>query len=566
MIRINDIDIELAQRAAQIIIGNYAHPVNLKHWGFCKPDPESKRGKKWVTVPQGYVSNKALTENIHKRTNKVYGIAHKTFTNCLILDVDDPTRQDAWMLMDFLDFQGIKYKAFDSGKGIHIWTLWDKLPPDLMCLYGGPHKVFDALGKWLLEMLEDDISTDKVDLRGCNHQKIKLPGQWEPVYEKYMLPYDHNRELITDYREVVEFMMRIELNDPARVKDLLYEGTVNKTFDGTYKHQQSGDGSANQGGFLDREKYLTQVTVGPGESNDFIHGLVRGCCRAKMSEDEVLDFVKQVYKQGKDDERVTCKDSESDWLSKARGRFKFYQGLPQLDIQVSVNFYHSDFQWLAQNIQVPNDDRFLSCHLWAFRKSGDGQYYLSYEKIRELCRMGHKATSQRIKRFIRDGVIRKVEDGKAKPPSSGRRRATVYELLTPPALKEGLLEEHKLMDFIRAFREHRRTAPQDTPSFGGNKEAKKGQQGKEGKERNTLNADNPLSPRRLPPELLSGPSAFDDPALLENLQRVTMKILKQHDLDPAPSHPRHPAPDNAESIKGSQRKGASRRINIGKAT
>ncbi len=220
---------ELIQRAARLIVCEYALPQNFKYKNLgCLSAPDEGSGeKKWIKgLPRSLlrdieyrIKHQMIADEL--RSGKYcFGIAHADFTNLFVLDVDDPGLGDAKTVAKGLTDQGWHYKQFDSGKGRHFWVFFDDLPIGLLSRYQSGIRAMREVAKRLVHLLRDSLKS-RVDIRGCGKALIKLPLQYDPHYHWIILPFDDGGTLITDYRDAVDFAAAIQRNDSSELIDWL---------------------------------------------------------------------------------------------------------------------------------------------------------------------------------------------------------------------------------------------------------------------------------------------------------------------------------------------------------
>ena len=428
---------ELIEDAAYLLWEHYLLPQNCKpeNIGFCPAPRSESEPKLWVRGKLNTFSHKLFCEAMRKG-HLCYGAAHTRFSNLFVIDVDDPDSGDEQVIREELDKQGWSFKCFHSGRGRHFWVFFADLPRKLLVAYGSGVSAMKAVGETFLKLHADKL-TDKIDLRGCGNQLIKLPLQYDPYHKWVILPFSDDGVLIEDYELAVEYAGNIVRNDPGNLMEWLQRSqknlqTVSMVGD-AMEHSEPApqvDYRDIKGNFRD---YLDTVQVGPGESNDFIFQLVRHCWREGIAEDDIPKLVENLYLRGKYEGRVTCRDYQSQWVSKAKSQAKTYYGImAEFKPSREAAFYASDLDWLARHARSERDRLFLAIHLWAYRMNDGAEYFLSRPKAIKFGISDIQYRSAK-KKFEKMGLLIEVQKGKAGSSLPGIRGiATKYKFSMEP--------------------------------------------------------------------------------------------------------------------------------------
>ncbi len=436
---------ELIEKAAYLLWKHYLLPQNCKgeNMGFCPTPKEEGQQKQWVrgtlTKFSHYYIVKALNEG-----HLCYGAAHTNFSNLFVIDVDDPDSGDEEVIREALLKKKWSFKCFHSGRGRHFWVFFDELPGNLLGAYGSGVDAMKAIGETFLALLADKL-TDKIDLRGCGNQLIKLPLQYDPFHKWVIMPFTDDGVLIENYEIAVEYAEMIVRNDSSKLHEWLrrsqkkienkcLESGINQVPYPGKKEQLPDVGESFQ-------EYLNTVIVGPGESNDFIYELVRMCWREGINEEEIPQLVENLYLKGTLQGRITCKDYLCDWLSKARSQSKkYYSIVADYEPSERVLFYKSDLEWISKYAQSERDRLFLAIHLWALRMNTGNEYFLSRPKATEFGITDIQYRSSK-KKYEKSGLLKVVRNGKAGSRLPGLRGiATKYQLCDIPEKCDEILE------------------------------------------------------------------------------------------------------------------------------
>ena len=208
---------ELLEKAAYLLWEKYILPQNCKaeNIGFCVVSSKEGQEKQWIRYTLKKFSHKYFIKAL-KEGHVCYGVAHNNFSNLLVIDVDDPDSGDEEVIREALCEQGWDFKCFHSGRGRHFWVFFDDLPGELLYAYGTGMAVMKAVGETFLALYSEKL-TDKIDLRGCGNQLIKLPLQYDPYYKWVIMPYSDDGVLIEDSETAVDYTGMIERNDSSRL-------------------------------------------------------------------------------------------------------------------------------------------------------------------------------------------------------------------------------------------------------------------------------------------------------------------------------------------------------------
>jgi len=429
-------DNELLERAAKLILFEYALLPNVRKGsiGYLPAPSDSRPGKKWYRNLN--VLNHHMIVEAMKNGKRCYGVAHKRFSNLLIFDVDNPELGDEDLIEGGLRAQGWLYKKFHSGRGRHFWIFFNDLPHELLALYGNGPAAMKAVAETFRSGFMD-YQQGIVDIRGCTGALIKLPLQFDPYHGCIVMPFDGENELITDFKQAVDFAANIQRNDPQTLIDFLAtHGGGLQGMDSSSHSESRSRGSASMlvndvdGNF---QQWLDTVRVGPGESNDFMFHFVLHCKRTGLSQQETIDTAKELYERGRADGRITCKDSWPEWKSKAEGRIKKLWSIKGSGKKaVEVRFWQGDLEWLSMHASLTIDPLFLAAHLWARRLSRSDEYFLS-RRTAEECGITPTQFRKATKRFQASGLLKILTPGKSAPVRKGKQsRATAYRLLDYP--------------------------------------------------------------------------------------------------------------------------------------
>jgi len=436
---------ELIEKAAKLLWKEYLLPQNCKgeNIGFCPAPKKEGQKKQWVRGKHKKFSHyhfiKALEEG-----HLCYGAAHNHFSNLFVIDVDDPDSGDEAAVREALDQQGWVFKCFHSGRGRHFWVFFDDLPNDLLGAYGSGVRAMKAVGETFLELHSDKL-TDKIDLRGCGNQLIKLPLQYDSYHKWIVMPFTDDGVMIEDYEIAVDYSAMIVRNDSSKLLQWLntsYKKTMKSKLESEDKQVPDGVQSKYHPDVGESfQEFLDKVQVSPGESNDFIFNLVKLCHREGLNEHDIPQLVENLYNKGTVTGRITCKDYLAEWLSKAKAQAKkYYSLMADHEPSEGVKFYRSDLDWLSEHAQTERDRLFLAIHLWALRMNSGDEYFLSRPKATEFGITDIQYRSAK-KKFEKSGLIRVVKNGKAQSKLPGLRGlATKYQITELPEEGEEILE------------------------------------------------------------------------------------------------------------------------------
>ena len=453
-------DGELLERAAKLLWRDYLLPQNCKgeNIGFCPSPTKEGQEKKWIRGTVKKFSHTYFLKAL-KIGHLCYGSAHTNFSNLFVIDVDDPDSDDEEVIRKELEKKKWAYKCFHSGRGRHFWVFFEDLPRKLLGAYGSGPAAMKAVGETFLALHSDKL-TDKIDLRGCGDQLIKLPLQYDPYHKWVIMPFTDDGVLIEDYDTAVDYAEMIVRNDSSRLYDWLrrsqkkIEEKLIESGEYRYPHVGSRIPLPDMGESF--QEYLDTVKVGPGESNDFIFELVRICYREGILEEQVPELVEELYLRGKQEGRITCKDNLANWLSKARSQAKKYYGIvSNYESPEKVVFYESDLEWITRYAQSERDRLFLAIHLWAMRMNTGDIYFLSRPKATEFGISDIQYRSSKRK-YEKSGLLKVVENGKAGSSLPGIRGvATKYQLTDIPEEDGEILEADNPRDLVKGLEEDR---------------------------------------------------------------------------------------------------------------
>jgi hypothetical protein len=452
---------ELIEKLAKVLIEEYAVRCNVRNQiiGIQLPPEPGSKEKNWISKKVAFLGDKALAK-VLRRNDRCYGVSHSQFSNMLGLDVDNPELGDADAIAGALRAQGWRFKQFHTGRGRHFWIFFKPLPNELRARYGGGPEAIRALGEAFLALYFYAIQ-GRVELRGCGREQIKLPGQYDPFYRRVILPLDDSGDLIADFEQTVEYMCNIERNDSlhlARWIDWAWQAPHVR--ERVAEQVSQRDPTGYRKGRVDRsdlDDYLDRLRVRPGESHIEVPDLVYQCFLAGVPESEVLGIVEDFYRQGRDDHRVTCKDSLSQWRSKAKSHTKriYSRYTRPRDID-RLLIYRSCLQWIESQAENETDRVFLALHLWASLVNPDQTYFLSRPKAVEWGRewgMTDGLYRGALKRYAQGDPIRTIKKGhRGRPDTIRRRMATEYGLTSPPEVAGGVLGEYDLQEFLELAR------------------------------------------------------------------------------------------------------------------
>jgi len=436
---------ELIEKTAKLLWKEYLLPQNCKgeNIGFCPAPKEEGQKKLWIRGKHKKFSHyhfiRALEEG-----HLCYGAAHNHFSNLFVIDVDDPDSGDEEAIREALDNQGWSFKCFHSGRGRHFWVFFDDLPNNLLGAYGSGVRAMKAVGETFLAIHSDKL-TDKIDLRGCGNQLIKLPLQYDPYHKWIVMPFTDDGVLIEDFEIAVDYAGMIVRNDSSKLLEWLKRSQKKIEKKKVESGVIMGPHPRNKTLYADVgesfQEYLSTVTVGPGESNNFIYNLVKLCRKEGLNESEIPQLVENLYLTGMVQGRITCKDYLADWLSKANSQAKKYYSL-MTDYVPSegVKFYESDLDWIAKHAVSDRDRLFLAIHLWALKMNSGDVYYLSRPKATEFGISDIQYRSAK-KKYEKSGLLKVVKNGKAQSRLPGLRGlATKYQLTDIPEVCDEVLE------------------------------------------------------------------------------------------------------------------------------
>jgi hypothetical protein len=448
---------ELIEKVAIIILESYILPQNCKgkNIGFCLPI-EDGQPKKWIFGKLKSFSHKCLVKAI-KEGHLCYGSAHADFSNLFVIDVDDPDSGDEQVIREALEEQGWSFKCFHSGRGRHFWVFFDALPRKLLGAYDSGVGAMKAVGGTFLDLYADEL-TDKIDLRGCGNQLIKLPLQYDPYHKWVIMPFTDDGVLIEDYELAVEYTEMISRNDSSGLLEWLQRSQMKiqkqdlkSCFDNLPQRNKASDSIKPGDSF---EEYLNSVRVGPGESNNFMYEFVKLCWREGMSEKQIPVVVENLYTMGKNQGRITCKDTLQQWLSKAKSQAKkYYVIVGDYSGIKDVKFYQSDLEWISSNAESERDRLFLAIHLWAFRMNEGAEYFLSRPKAVEFGISDIQYRSAK-KKYEKRGLLIEVKKGKRGSSLPGIRGiATKYRFSIEPVSSGEVLEIIDPRELIKVLEE-----------------------------------------------------------------------------------------------------------------
>ena len=449
-------DEELLEKTAKLLWKEYLLPQNCKgeNIGFCPSPTKEGQEKKWVRGKLKQFSHTYFLSAL-REGRLCYGAAHVNFSNLFVIDVDDPDSGDEEVVRKELEKKKWAYKCFHSGRGRHFWIFFEDLPRNLLRAYGSGPAAMKAIGETFLALHSDKL-TDKIDLRGCGNQLIKLPLQYDPYHKWVIMPFTDDGVLIEDYETAVDYAEMIVRNDSSRLYDWLRRSQrkikkkLIESGECQYPHVESRISLPDVG--MSFKDYLDSVQVKPGESNDFIYELIRICYREGILEEQVPALVEELYLRGKQEGRITCKDNLANWLSKARSQAKTYYSIASsYEGSEKVVFYESDLEWITRHAQSERDRLFLAIHLWAMKMNKGDIYFLSRPKATEF---GISDIQYRTakKKYEKLGLLKVVENGKAGSRLPGIRGiATKYQLTDIPEEYGEILDVNNPSDLIKAL-------------------------------------------------------------------------------------------------------------------
>jgi hypothetical protein len=472
---------ELVQRAARLIVCEYALPQNfkLRNLGCLSAPDEGSNGKKWI---KGFPP--VLLSDIEYRINHqvvadqlrsgkyCLGIAHADFSNLFVLDLDHPGPGDAEAIMESLTEEGWHFKQFDSGKGRHFWVFFTDLPVKLLSKYKCGVAAMREVARRFVAKTGDSLQ-GKIDIRGCGKALIKLPLQFDPHYEWVILPFDDRGVLITDFADAVDFAADIRKNDSSQLIDWLesHSQKIDEKPEKTAQRSPAlGKPGKKPGKEIEVSDWLRSVRVGPGESNDFIRDAVYKCWIAGMSKDETTSVLRKLYDQEHPNGRVTCKDTWPQWRSKIDGQWQWLIGnYEKPRVPKQVEFFEGDLTWIRKHARLEADPLFLGIHLWARRKCGKDVYFLSRPTAKHFGLSAERFRSA-TRRFRRSGLVEVVSPGRVTNYASHAPRATEYKLTDYPVPEGPVLSGQTPLELAAAYFAGPQTHPKAHPpaSTGGN--------------------------------------------------------------------------------------------------
>lgn len=436
---------ELIEKAAKLLWKEYLLPQNCKgeNMGFCPAPKEEGQKKQWIRGKYKKFSHYHFVKAI-REGHLCYGAAHNNFSNLFVIDVDDPDSGDEEVIREALLKKKWTFKCFHSGRGRHFWVFFDDLPGNLLGAYGSGVRAMKAVGETFLKLNSEHL-TNKIDLRGCGNQLIKLPLQYDPYHKWIVMPFTDDGVLIEDFELAVEYAGMIVRNDSRELLEWLkrsqkklqkkqIEADVGQVRNPDKNIQLPDIGESFQ-------EHLDKVQVGPGESNDFIFNLVRLCWKEGLNEKDIPQLVENLYVKGTITGRITCKDYLAEWMSKARAQAKkYYSIVGDYESSEEVKFYKSDLNWISKHALTERDRLFLAIHLWALRMNSGNEYFLSRPKAIEFGITDIQYRSAK-KKFEESGLLKVVKNGKAQSRLPGLRGiATKYQLTDIPEECDEILE------------------------------------------------------------------------------------------------------------------------------
>lgn len=413
----------------------------------------------------------------HIKGIQTYGIfvdrISKFLTFDIDLKVDDKEKEQykKWVLykvIDCLEQEGLSDYlniSFSGNKGYHIDLIFDKpIKTDILQEYG----------KYIIKKYElDNITFNnqlicEVELRGCNHQGVKLPLGINRKTHKFM--YYLNRELkpITQDKFETEFKLNIMSSEEfynlySEIREDIELNKKNIVYDKIKK----ADNKITDKKELEYDKteldYVIQndILKSKGSRNDMIYLIALWCNTNKINKNIALE---KLYNIIDNTPRELFNDStSSEWKYKECRNVveKVYENNLVLFDCKKVGLNGSILEWIMSNCKTLKQMNIFLCHVYHCIKWGnsEGIYFLSENRICQYTGTKKRDTVINLNKQLIDlGILEIVEKGKYIDLGAGIKKgiANTYKLTIPQELKNNIefyIKNDKI-DFIKMCAKH----------------------------------------------------------------------------------------------------------------